>query len=178
MLLFTIKRLNEIGFADLYSEDGHSENNRIVNCAPESVVVGKVKTTTINEVLSNIDVNIPIVLKIDTQGAEYEVFQGGIDAIKNRHSFIISEFTPWALSSRIAPQTFLENLSNIFEIYNLGYKRNKCDLLQDFSQFSSEIDGEFPRWTDVLLLQKSRSEINVNILEEIKNSIKLHEANL
>ena len=158
------------GVAELFGENDHSENNRLVNDRPGSKVIGMVETDTLDNVIEEANNTFPIVMKIDTQGAEYEVFKGGIETLKNRPSFIIAEFTPWALSSRIAPEIFLKELSEVFEIYDLGAKRDKCIQVSDLDSFTRDVDAAPPLWTDILLLSKSHEEFNKEIINSIRQS--------
>jgi FkbM family methyltransferase len=150
------------GFVLLFQEPGHSENNRIVNRVDRKKDIAKpVRSVRLEDFLKAEGHSGPVFIKIDTQGAEYEVFKGLGALMTEGMTAGITEYTPWALASRIDPLTFLEKLVSTHLVLNLG-----CDHRPDIdpllsieaiglSNFSKAIDDSPSRWTDLLFIPRN-----------------------
>ncbi len=161
------------GAAPVFGEPNHSENNRIVNPA-SSEVIGTVECLTLDEYVASLGFNdCPVLFKVDTQGAEYEVFRGFAGTIKNRTCAGITEFTPFALASRIAPVSFLNDLSENFLVFDLDASRARCVEIapEKFAEFCDYVDRLEHPWTDLLLLPRRDEALSAAIRQAIGQAL-------
>ena len=151
----------------LYAETGHSENNRIVNRILEEEDLSYiVRTISIDEYMSNLGFPeaVNLIVKIDTQGGEYEVLQGMQEVRKEKFTTFIMEFTPWALASRVDPARFLADICKegyVLDLYQLkssppaeeAMLEGGCPIgALDCEQFVSDVASRPEMWTDLLVI--------------------------
>ncbi len=148
----------------VYSVDGHSEDNRIVNrhIATKTRVVECLTLDT----LMNSYKNHGVFLKIDTQGAEYQVLKGLNQSQDENYICMVVEFTPDALKSSIEPSKFLEGLAENYFVYCLDFVfgdtistlklNNKVVPIHQemFRDFSEVVDSSDNKWVDLLCVSK------------------------
>ena len=112
-----------------------------------------------------------LILKIDTQGAEYQVFQGMAGVIASRYVACVMEFTPHALVTSIDALQFLTQLGQRFLIVDVGQQNLKnrktgsgaiCQLLNtsDYDGFVANVRERPYGWTDLLLVPKKLPALN------------------
>lgn len=95
----------------LFAEAGHSENNRIVNRTPDQELMSVlVPCTSIDGYVESRGIEGNLILKIDTQGGEYEVVEGMRRTMARRFTAFLTEFTPWALETRINPAEWVQSM--------------------------------------------------------------------
>lgn len=105
----------------VFSELGHSENNRIVNRARSQELLSyPVMATSIDDYVESRQLSGHLILKVDTQGGEVEVFLGMSRVLAQRHVVAITEFTPDAIRSRVDPGRWLSGLAEHFHILDAG----------------------------------------------------------
>lgn len=150
----------------IFGEDGHSENNRIVNQSDDSNIIRICEAITLDDYLETTKSNFPLFIKIDTQGGEIEVFEGLKRTIQSqRPLFSITEFTPWALDTRMRPVEFLKQLGQTFDIVDIGSKRDRftdVDIGKP-EPFVEEISENAPYWIDLVLAPKGHMDLLRNL---------------
>ncbi len=152
------------GFLALYGEQDHSENNRIFNPMKLHTKSSLAAATTIDAYVSALDrPNAPIFMKVDTQGAEPEVFAGGAQTLAAHPCVIISEFTPWAIETRHDAVAFLARLMASHEVFDLRHDRSACVPVSDAQAFTAEVKIRPETWADILLLPKNAPLITASI---------------
>jgi len=105
----------------LFSEFGHSENNRIVNRTLENESLSYVTDAiAIDDYVEYANVAPHLILEIDTQGGEIEVWAGLQATIARRTVTAIVEFTPHALEGRIDPAEWLRELARTHIVLDTG----------------------------------------------------------
>lgn len=139
----------------LFGEANISLNNRIVNRRSETEAFCKiVHSTTIEAYMHKPEMaGRHLIAKIDTQGAEWLVWQG-IKSIATRAALLM-EFTPWALEPFVSPVTFLHELSDTYYLFDLGYGRERFLLIDNFADFLARIQRPPHHWTDILCIPQS-----------------------
>lgn len=163
---FPLAMADKPGFLKLYGEQDHSENNRIFNPMKLHTKATLAPATTIDAYVEALDrPKAPIFMKIDTQGAEPEVFAGGAHTLATHPCVIISEFTPWAIGTRHDPAAFLGRLMETHKVYDLRQDRSTCVPVTDAAAFTEEVRTRSETWADILLLPKSAPQI-VQAIEE------------
>ena len=149
----------------------HAEGNHIVNREVEkedrSFVV---ENTTLDTYLAKNQIAPNIILKVDTEGAEYEILKGMQKALRERCIVSIWEFQPGFLSSRIRPEYFLAFISKDSYLLDIGQEhvnRTEATLI-DADRFSEFVDRIFSRedaWTDILVVPRKLPNVG-NLLEK------------
>lgn len=138
------------GYGLVFSEPGHPENNRIVNQAqdPWSTIV---RTVTLDAFLA--DKPGPLVLKIDTQGAEPEVMAG---FRRDRLFAAFLEFTPHALVTRVDPADWLRQFMDTHLVFEFApYQPAIVEITPETAQaYAAHVSARPANWTDVILLPK------------------------
>jgi FkbM family methyltransferase len=139
----------------LFGEDGTSVNNRIVNRRPDKEGFSKlVRSTTLDAYLDSPELRDrhPIA-KIDTQGAEWLIWQGMKETATSRQMSFIMEFVPWALQRVVRPAKFLDELASSFLLFNLRYDRREFVPIEHFRDFLASAQQP-PHWTDILCISR------------------------
>jgi len=135
----------------VFCEEGHSENNRIVNRINANETLSYlIDCITIDDYLDKNNINNNLIIKIDTQGADYEVFKGMKKTLENKYVTFVIEFTPWAVKNSIDPQNFLEILGSCSYIIDI----QSFTLVKDseYKDFVKKIDNSQSKWTDLLVI--------------------------
>jgi FkbM family methyltransferase len=112
---------NRTGPTILFSELGHTENNRVVNRSlSEEVQSYVIPCVTVDAYVARHALGPRLIVKVDTQGAEFEVFQGMRESIAQGLVTSLTEFTPHALISRVNPAQWLAGLIHDFEVFDIA----------------------------------------------------------
>lgn len=143
----------------LFGEPGVSVNNRIVNRNASTEGFNKiVNATSISEYLSDLRfLNHHPILKIDTQGAEWFVWNGLRKDIPHRAFCMVLELTPWAIGATVAPRRFLGEILESFFVLDLGYDRTRAIEIRigNLDERLSDIAKRPPHWADILCISRS-----------------------
>jgi FkbM family methyltransferase len=145
----------------LFGEIGASVNNRIVNRKTNTEGFSKiVEAVTVAQHLSALRFKDrhPI-LKIDTQGAEWMVWNGMKPEIGKRCFSMVMELTPWALAPSVPPKQFLGEVLEHFLVFDLGHGRRRVNPVSgdNLEQFLTTVWREAPYWTDLLCISRQLS---------------------
>jgi len=147
--------------AAVFTELGHSENNRIVNRTPgQEAISYPVMATSLDEYVRTRGVREHLIVKVDTQGAEAEVLAGMQRLLQDRFATIITEFTPWALSTHVDPADWLRTAMRQFAVFDLGTldpligSGHRAQALDagELPAFVKSVDSRPCRYTDLLLI--------------------------
>jgi hypothetical protein len=104
-------------------------------------------------------------VKVDTQGAEWEVWRGLQRTSASLAVTIMTEFTPWTFSGRAEPAAFLREVSEQYDIIHLRPK-NLAGAFREaeapfrrvpagsFEEFTNTIAGSACGWTDLLCIPR------------------------
>jgi FkbM family methyltransferase len=145
----------------LTGEIGHSENNRIVNPKEDrEVVCFPIEVVTLDRYLSEHGIDGPLMVKIDTEGAEPEVIDGMRETLAERIAVLVVEFSPDSVGDRVAPAVFLKRLGDIGTVIDLNQSGPMAmvgDGLrpvppQEFTAFAEEVRHRSCGWSDVLVI--------------------------
>ncbi|MCC6344412.1 MAG: FkbM family methyltransferase [Bryobacterales bacterium] len=148
----------------VFTETGHSENNRLVNRTPSLETSSfVVMCTSIDEYATRKNLSGHCVIKIDTQGGEVEVFEGMKHLRQTRHVTCISEFVPEAIATRGCPIEWLTRVSegcSIFEVPGMDIFLSPSHSLRyvppdTVARFVSEIRARPNRYTDIVLIPET-----------------------
>jgi FkbM family methyltransferase len=138
----------------LYGETGHTENNRIVNRQPGSEAYSRVvNATTIDDYLRSRGIDSHVIIKVDTQGAEPEVWAGMERTREDRYTTAVLEFTPHALVTRVDPLEFLKMIGRDSEIHDLRPSIRRVDPAS-FGDFTERVSKSRDGWTDLLIVPR------------------------
>jgi FkbM family methyltransferase len=145
----------------LTGELGHTEHNRLVNpVEDQEVVCFPVEVVTLDRYLSEHGIDGPLVVKIDTEGAEPEVLDGMRRTLAERVVVLFVEYSPDSISDRVAPAAFLQRLAELGTVIDLnqgGPTAKVGDGLRpvpprEFAAFAEEVRHRSCGWSDVLVL--------------------------
>ena len=92
----------------------------------------KISSTTLDKVSNKKDLkNYAVVIKLDVEGHEMNVIEGGLDLISNYSPLIIIEFSKFIGQNEKFNYLYLEDFLKKFdyEIYNINYQRTELDAL-------------------------------------------------
>ena len=92
----------------------------------------KISSTTLDKVSKKKDLkNYAVVIKLDVEGHEMNVIEGGLDLISNYSPLIIIEFSKFIGQNEKFNYLYLEDFLKKFdyEIYNINYQRTELDAL-------------------------------------------------
>lgn len=142
----------------LFTELGHSENNRVVNRTVDVEATSTVVwTTSLDGYLAGKGLDMNLIIKIDTQGGEVEVFRGMDRTMRTRHVAAITEFTPWALATRTNPADWLRQFVADYCIYDVSEWPKCClgaEIAEPIESFVSAVSARASGYTDLLLLKR------------------------
>ena len=142
----------------MWTTSSHTEGNRIVNRNPQiedrSFVVN---STTLDDYIHNNKITTNFIMKIDTEGAEHEVYSGFIKTLKEKYCICIWEFSPQFLSTRIDPLEFLTNISSNCSVFDLGQDHFNNVVVTpvpacEFKKFIADTLERQHQWTDILVV--------------------------
>jgi len=141
----------------MFHDEGHTENNRMTHRRPDSfgfVADG----VSIDDYVVQHDINHPLIMKIDTEGAEPLVFRGMERARASRPVTAIMEFCPGPMTTLMDPEKFLEWVSEDCDLFDLragepdgsvGIQHVRRDDIHDLTQ---NVLNSASGWTDLLLI--------------------------
>jgi FkbM family methyltransferase len=148
----------------LYGAPEHPEDDHIIRRNVARPVVAKsVSTVSLDAYTEMRGIRAPLIVKVDTQGAEWEVWQGMRTNVESGSVTILTEFTPWTFEGRADPVDFLKQLADRYTLININPK-NMAGSFQDadtaYHLVSSVALAEFTRfvaqsavgWTDILCI--------------------------
>lgn len=145
----------------VYTELGHSENNRVVDRSSAVEFQSYVTLgTSIDHFLAAKQIRGDLFAKIDTQGGEVQVLRGMARTLAEQSVLMIMEFTPQALSTRVDVTDWLRKLSLAFDISEIksdpflspaAVTVVKPDAL---AAYVDEVEGRKAPYTDLLLIPK------------------------
>lgn len=147
----------------VFAELNHSENNRVVNRAPQDELLSYVVDgTSIDDYLRLAGENRHIIAKIDTQGGEVEVLKGMEETLRGRCCTLIAEFVPHAVVTRVDPATWLAGVCQEFHVLDVGEQdfyhgpaRPLARIGPDgVEAFVQQVDVKPSRYADLLLVPK------------------------
>lgn len=145
----------------VFTELGHSENNRVVNRAlPTETLSYVTPRITVDEYVRAQDIGHHLVMKIDTQGGEVEVFEGMRETRKSRFVTCLTEFTPMSIETRVPPKKWLMEVSEGCTIFNVGHvnpyltRSHKLQLVPErsYASFVDSIVDQATPYTDLLII--------------------------
>jgi FkbM family methyltransferase len=154
--------------ATVFTELGHSENNRTVNrTLNQEAISYPVMATSLDEYARVKDVFEHLIVKIDTQGAEAEIFAGMQRLLNERCITVITEFTPWALASSVDAVEWLSTALQQFTAFDLPdidpgtIRSHRAPRVptHDVAGFVKQVDERPSRYADLLLLPKKLPEL-------------------
>lgn len=153
---------DRVGSATLFGEKGYPENNRIVNpVAATQAFSRQIPTTSLDAYVSAHQIAGHLIIKVDTQGAEWEVLAGMKRVRKDRLIVMVIEFTPWALETRVPPARFLDELADGSHLLDLGMLFSghgglppKVLLPESHREFPAEVMRRKGCWTDLLVVPR------------------------
>ena len=152
------------GEAVIYSEPDHPEDNHIIRRNIDRPFDTKlVPTTSLDSYTERSEIRPPIVLKVDTQGAEWEVWVGMRALVQSGLVTLMTEFTPWTFEGRAEPTRFLRELSEHYHIVNINpknmagsFKESEADfqliIPESFEVFTQSVAASAFGWTDLLCI--------------------------
>ena len=151
----------------LSSSLSHAEGNHVVNRNVDLEDMSFiVENTSLDTYLGKRGITENLILKVDTEGAEYEILKGMQETLSNRHVASIWEFQPSFLSTRIDPSLFLEYVSKDAYLFDIGQDHiEETSVKQirrvDIDSFVQEVLSKSNPWTDILVLPRELPGVNV-----------------
>jgi len=147
------------GYVSVFINEGQTMDNKIINPRPQSLRM-PVRAVRLADLLRDADRNRLFFLKVDTQGAEYEVLRGLDDPSWRSRCAAIIEFVPGGLRSRVSPREFLEGLCAEFLVLDVGAVHEYVievtgDRAEEVIQRVKKVK---PPFTDLLLLGRDLPE--------------------
>jgi len=145
----------------MWTTSSHTEGNRIVNRNPQmedrSFVVN---STTLDDYVHDHNLTTSFIVKIDTEGAEHEVYSGFIETLHEHYCTCIWEFSPQFLSTRIDSLDFLKKISRNCSVFDLGQDHfNNVTVTpvpeSGFKKFIAETLKRPQPWTDILVVPRN-----------------------
>ncbi len=138
----------------LFYRAGHTEDNKIINKADVHSVRPTI-TRSLDTIVPTLAGDAPVFLKIDTQGAEVEVFRG-LEQLESKRAICgVFEFAAKAISSRMKPSLFLEQRLPRYRLFELDPYQNlvrELDSPRAIAELTSEVwDRPLP-FCDVLFV--------------------------
>jgi FkbM family methyltransferase len=149
------------GFALMFGEDGHSENNRIVNRWLDMEAFSRVvPVTALDDYVERNGITADLIVKVDTQGGEPEVLDGMTRLLRDRVTTLVIEFSPSAVRARVAPEELLTRLARHGTIVDLGQRGPLAPAAAGFpvveegrfAAFAEEVLARAYEWSDLLVV--------------------------
>ena len=140
---------SKIGSLEIYTSDNNSLNDSILQL-PDQKLSWIAAAVTLEFILDSIKPSVdgPVIVKIDTQGADPEVLLGAGKYLPQL--IFISELTPWASAKRVDLSGFLNDLMKTHVLYNLATDRSTQVFIADVDTFLDNVYRTAPYWTDIL----------------------------
>lgn len=147
----------------VYTELEHSENNRIVNRTQGQEAISYAVMATSLDAYCRFPGHL--IVKIDTQGAEPEVFGGMAQLLADRLVTAVTEFTPHAMATQVQPAEWLAHQMELFHVFDAGH----LDLVigpghqvhkVELAGFVERVDASPSRYTDLLMVPRHLPAVN------------------
>lgn len=149
------------GYLSVHIVEGQSQDNKIINPGKDPLSL-PVRSVTLNNILDNNPGHESAFIKIDTQGAEFEIFNGFKNSNFRDRFISVMEFFPNGLATRVKPKDFLKSLCNEFIIYDIGAARKYA-----YEVTGKTIDDVFerlnrinPPFTDLIVIAKGITRVD------------------
>lgn len=156
---------NVDGFIPIYSMDGHTEDNKIVNPAAEATVF-PVRSIRLDTAMTQYPTALKagnVFFKIDTQGAEVEVMSGAQDIIANHQMLSLMEFSPLSIASRRKPAEWLGELADSMHVIACGPRQGMGEKVTTtaagLEAFVEEVKTSKARFCDLVLISRKHPRI-------------------
>jgi len=162
--------LHEIAISDrsgettMYSVPAHPEDNHIIRRnVPTAFDERTVRTRSLDDFCEERGISGPLIVKIDTQGAEPEVWRGAKVLLRTGLVTVLTEYTPDTFDGREDPVGFLQSLSERFVLVHVrpwnfaaGDGMPPAGRIDSSSlaDFCSGVRSSATRWTDILCIPK------------------------
>lgn len=149
------------GFAILSSQVGHSEDCKIVNRLMQYESTSWiVRRDSLDEYVLRNEIQEHLLLKVDTQGGEIEVWKGLDRCRRDRLVMGAFEFTPSALETRVSPAAWLADLMQEHHVMDLpkpsaGMSSGRLLGETDCEDFAREVAQGKAGWTDILVIPRT-----------------------
>ncbi|MEH1999180.1 MAG: FkbM family methyltransferase [Nostoc sp.] len=128
------------GCCSLYLPNTKFLSNYLISDLFEIVDTISVKTISLDQFIAKFEVSKPHYLKLDIQGAEYEVLNGGQSALKNN---VIGIFLETYLQEIYIDSPLFFDIHNL--LTSLGFKLISCQYNPSFGGEIMELDVAFVR---------------------------------
>lgn len=156
--------------AIMFGERGASVNARLVNRdATTETVCHLVDCVTVDTYVAQGGLqDYSLVIKIDTQGAEWLIWQGLRPLVRRQSVSMLMEFAPFPLQSSVDPVLFVKELCDHFHVVDVGASRDRADLITA-GEAASAVEAVKNRdkpWTDFVCIGHSVSGAD-NLLKSI-----------
>lgn len=138
-----------------------------------------VESVRLDEYITQKQIKNSLVVKIDTEGNDWQVIQGMEKLIPRQVVIMIVEYTPALLRKYIEPEQVLYYLHEEYILLNMltltSCPHWKCSLIGDdidaFKKFAQEVEGFSRGWTDVLALRRDLPNLDKLIRKLTNNGI-------
>jgi len=151
----------------LHYQVGHSEDHHLVDRGENPDIFSYVvDSSSIDDYVRDHDINHHLIIKIDTQGAEWEVFQGMKRVMEHAYVSYVMEFTPREIARRLDPVLFLKKVGKdavILDLSMLDISKVTVDQEgtvrriepDDYEEFVEKLSSSAPDWTDLLVIPRN-----------------------
>lgn|GEM_PF-2266575 len=114
-----------------------------------------VQVRPLDDVLSELNIDQPVFMKVDTQGVEAQVMEGVREYLKDHPVISIIEFAPRLLCRATDVADFLNSLVQQFHVFDLGWQRKGLTKV-DSQSVTGFINGlnAVGEHTDLLLIDR------------------------
>jgi FkbM family methyltransferase len=166
VLLELVAVSDRSGEAVLYGEPDHPEDNHLIRRNVDRPFVTKVvPTISLDGYAEGRGIEPPLVVKVDTQGAEWEVWAGMRRLIERGPVTVMTEFTPWTFEGRALPAQFLRSLMDRYAVINM-HPKNMAGSFRDgladvhlvqadsADAFTETVAASRCGWTDLLCIPR------------------------
>lgn len=145
----------------------HSESNSSIDFrefCPDLLLAScqLVDSVRLDEYVEEKQIKNPLVVKIDTEGNDWQVIKGLEKLIPQQVVMIIVEYTPALMRKYIEPEEVLSYLNEKYLLLNMLTLTPcpywKCSLIGEeidsFKEFAQQVEGFSRGWTDVLAIRR------------------------
>lgn len=154
------------GYTLVHRDVGHSEGNRIggyISSWERGSTDEVVRCVSLDSLVTRGQLDRPVVLKVDTEGAEPAVLRGAGRLIGGRPCALQLEFTPSGFGAAVgeqSPVSYLRHLMADFHLFDIGREHSGARLIagEGIEDFIREIAEHPAGWTDLVALDR-RSEV-------------------
>jgi FkbM family methyltransferase len=141
------------GYALVFSEPGHPENERVVNQLQDPIT--SIAPALRLDTFLSTKPKLPVVAKIDTQGGEPEVIAGFRETLADTLVAAVVEFTPHALMTRVDPAAWLAGLAPGYRLLDIGEHGGPAREIRpgEIEAYTAGLGAQ--GWSDVVLLPEA-----------------------